>query len=181
LLREVYGEDTLSRARVFEWNRRFLGGREDVEDDERPGSPVTMKTDENGNKMRTLVRNNCRLSIRMIAEELNVDKEVVRKILTENLKMKKVCAKMVPKNFSEDQKLNREEKCQTFWKKMKTQTFSTVSSPAMKLGSFDTTQKLNENQCSGKQLTLQDQKMHVCQNPRSRQCSSFSSIFKELL
>jgi hypothetical protein len=33
LLREVHGEDTLSRARVFEWHRRFLGGREDVEDD----------------------------------------------------------------------------------------------------------------------------------------------------
>jgi hypothetical protein len=37
LLREVCGEDTLSRARVFEWHRRFLGGRKDVEDDEQPG------------------------------------------------------------------------------------------------------------------------------------------------
>jgi hypothetical protein len=74
LLREVYGEDTLSRAWVFEWHRRFLGGREDVEDDERPGHPVTMKTNENVEKVRTLVRND-RLSIRMIAKELNVDKE----------------------------------------------------------------------------------------------------------
>jgi hypothetical protein len=32
LLREVYRDDTLSRANVFEWHRRFLGGREDVED-----------------------------------------------------------------------------------------------------------------------------------------------------
>jgi hypothetical protein len=86
LLREVYGEDTLSQARVFEWHRRFLGGRED---DKRPGRPVTMKTDENVEKVRTLVRNDRRLSIRMIAEELNVDKETVRQILTENLKMKK--------------------------------------------------------------------------------------------
>jgi DNA-directed RNA polymerase sigma subunit (sigma70/sigma32) len=31
----------------------------------------------------------------MTAKELNVDKETVRQILTENLKMKKVCAKMV--------------------------------------------------------------------------------------
>jgi hypothetical protein len=72
-LREVYGEDTLSQARVFEWHIRFLGGKEDVEDDERPGRPVTMKTDENVDKVRTLVRNDRRLSIRMIAEELNVD------------------------------------------------------------------------------------------------------------
>jgi hypothetical protein len=60
LLREVNGEDTLSRARVFEWHRRFLGGREDVEDDERPGRPVTMKTGENVDRMRTLVRNDSR-------------------------------------------------------------------------------------------------------------------------
>jgi predicted transcriptional regulator len=144
-----------------------------MEDDERPGHPLTMETDENVDRVRTLVRNDCRLSIRMIAEGLNVDKETVRQILTENLKMKNVCAKMVPKNLSKDQKLNREEK--------KTQTFSTVSSPAMKLGSFNTTQKPNDKQCNGKQLTLQDQKRHECQNPRSRQCSSFSLIFKELL
>jgi histone-lysine N-methyltransferase SETMAR len=54
----------------------------------------------------------------MIAEELNVDKETVRQILTENLKMKKVCAKMVPKNLSEDQKLNTEEMCQNVLEKI---------------------------------------------------------------
>jgi DNA-directed RNA polymerase sigma subunit (sigma70/sigma32) len=62
-----------------------------VEDDERLGRPVTMKTDENVDKVRTLVRNDRRLSIRLIAEEFNVDKETVRQILTENLKMKSVC------------------------------------------------------------------------------------------
>jgi predicted transcriptional regulator len=83
----------------------------------RPGRQVTMKTNENVDKVRTLVRNDRRLSIRMIAEELNVDEETVRQILTENLKMKKVCAKMVPENLSEDQKLNREEMCQNVLEK----------------------------------------------------------------
>jgi hypothetical protein len=118
LLCEVYGADTLSRERVFEWHRRFLGGREDVEDDEQPGRPVTMKTDENVDKVRTLVRNDRRLSIRMIAGEFNVDKETVRQIKTENLEMKKVCAKTVPKNLSEDQKLHREGMCQNVLKKV---------------------------------------------------------------
>jgi hypothetical protein len=54
LFREVCGEDTLSRTRVSEWHRRFLAGRE-VENDERPGRPVTMRTDENVDKVRTLV------------------------------------------------------------------------------------------------------------------------------
>ena len=31
LLKEVYGHECLSRARVFEWFKRFQDGREDVE------------------------------------------------------------------------------------------------------------------------------------------------------
>jgi hypothetical protein len=45
-----------------------------VEDDERPDRPVTMKTDENVEKVRTLLQNNHCLSIRMAAE-LSMDKE----------------------------------------------------------------------------------------------------------
>jgi hypothetical protein len=52
---------------VFEWYKRFLGGGEDEEDDRQPGSPVTMKTNEN-------VRTDHRLGSRMIVEELNMDK-----------------------------------------------------------------------------------------------------------
>ncbi|KAG5307304.1 GVQW3 protein, partial [Acromyrmex insinuator] len=47
LLKEVYGHECLSRARVFEWFKRFQDGREDVEDDSRPGRPSTSKTDDN--------------------------------------------------------------------------------------------------------------------------------------
>jgi transposase len=83
MLREAYGENTLSRARVFEWHKRFSEGREDVEDDARPGRPVTMKTEENVEKVRTFVKTNGRLGIRMIAEELKMDRETVRRILTE--------------------------------------------------------------------------------------------------
>ena len=39
LLQEVYGDDTMSRTRLFEWHRRFKEGREKVEDDHRSGRP----------------------------------------------------------------------------------------------------------------------------------------------
>ncbi|KYN42047.1 hypothetical protein ALC56_03516 [Trachymyrmex septentrionalis] len=35
LLKEAYGENSLSRARVFEWYKRFSEGRESTEDDQR--------------------------------------------------------------------------------------------------------------------------------------------------
>jgi hypothetical protein len=49
-----------------------------VEDDERTSRPVTTKTDENVEKVRTVMRTGGRLDIRMITEELNMVKETVR-------------------------------------------------------------------------------------------------------
>jgi len=40
-----------------------------------------------------------RLSVRMIAEETGLDKCAVHRILTDHLHMRKICAKLVPKNF----------------------------------------------------------------------------------
>ncbi|GFG30570.1 hypothetical protein Cfor_10488 [Coptotermes formosanus] len=97
LLREAYGEDALSKSRVFEWHKRFSEGRENVEDDERSGRPVTMKTDENVERVRTLLRTDRRLGLRKIAEKLHMSKETVRQILTSDLYMQKVCASVTDK------------------------------------------------------------------------------------
>ena len=43
---------------------------------------------------------------------MNIDRETVRKILTEDLDMRKVCAKMVPKELTEEQKQRRVTLCQ---------------------------------------------------------------------
>jgi len=53
--------------------------------------------EENIAKVRQIVRENHRLTVRSIAEQVNIDKETVWKILTEDLDMRKVCAKNGPK------------------------------------------------------------------------------------
>jgi transposase len=55
MLREAFGEHSLSRAVVFEWHSRFKAGRVSVEDDERSGRPSTSKTTENVDKIRELM------------------------------------------------------------------------------------------------------------------------------
>jgi len=50
---------------------------------------------------------NCQLTVRNIAEQVNTDRETVKKILTEDLDMRKVYAKMVPKKLTEEQKQRR--------------------------------------------------------------------------
>ncbi|XP_062950116.1 protein GVQW3 isoform X1 [Cynocephalus volans] len=109
LLKEAYGDEVMSRARVFDWHKRFKEGREDVRDDARSGRPVTHRTDENIRKVKDLVCSNRQLTVRMMAEELNLDKETVRRILKENLNMRKVSGKVtsgVLKDESKPQKLD---------------------------------------------------------------------------
>jgi hypothetical protein len=75
-----------------------------MKDDKGTGRPKTHRTDENVEEVQKLVRSDRRLSVRMMAEELNLDRESVRKVLTEDLGMWKISAKMVPQILSEDQK-----------------------------------------------------------------------------
>jgi len=87
--------------------KRFSEGSESVTDQEKSGQPATNRTEENIEKFRQIFRENRRLTVRSIAEQVNIDREIVRKILTEDLDMRKVCAKMVPKEFTEEQKRRR--------------------------------------------------------------------------
>ncbi|XP_050527144.1 protein GVQW3-like [Daktulosphaira vitifoliae] len=111
MLCKVYSEECLSRACVFEWHKRFCNGREDVEDDDHSGRPTTCSTNEKVKKIDKIIRQDRRLSVRAVAEMVNIDGDSVRKILVENLNIKKLYAKMDPKNLTIDQKFNRKEIC----------------------------------------------------------------------
>jgi len=58
-----------------------------------------------------VIQKDRRLGVRAVAEEVNLDKESVRRILREELNMSKVCAKMVPKLLSDEQKESHKELC----------------------------------------------------------------------
>jgi len=90
----------------------FFEGRESVTDEERSGWPATSRTEENIGKICQILRANLRLIVRSIAEQVNINRETVRKILTEDLDMRKVCAKMVPKELTKEQKQKRVTKYQ---------------------------------------------------------------------
>jgi len=75
-----------------------------VEDEERSGRPSTTRTSDNTARVRELVRYDGRLTVSMTADEVNVNQEAVRRILTEELGMRKMCAKMVPRNLTQQQR-----------------------------------------------------------------------------
>jgi len=107
MLVQIYGDNSMKKTAVYNWVKRFYEGREIVTDEERSGLPATSRTEEDIAKVRQILRENRRLTVRIIAEQVNIDKETVRKILTEDLDMSKVCAKMIPKELSEEQKQRR--------------------------------------------------------------------------
>ncbi|XP_019727872.1 putative uncharacterized protein FLJ37770 [Hippocampus comes] len=90
LLQQVYGDETMSRSRVFEWCKRFKEGREDVEDNPRSGRPSTSRTEANVERVRQMLLGDRRLTVRLIANELGLNRDNVWKIITEDLGMQKV-------------------------------------------------------------------------------------------
>ena len=112
LLQEVYVDATMSRTRNFELHKRFEDGKEDVEDDPRNERPTTSRTNKNVEGVRKKVRSDHRLTVRMIADELSMNSKRVLRIITKDLGMRKICAKMIPRLLNDGQKKHRVQVCQ---------------------------------------------------------------------
>ena len=80
-----------------------------MEDEPRAGRTSTSITDDNVERVRSLVRSDRRLTLRMISSELNLNRFTVHQFLTQDMDMRKMCAKMVPKNLATEQKANRKD------------------------------------------------------------------------
>ncbi|XP_014480147.1 PREDICTED: putative uncharacterized protein FLJ37770 [Dinoponera quadriceps] len=93
MLIKAYGKSAMSKTRVYEWYKRFQDGREDVEDDERPGRPSTSTTDENVEKVKEMVMNNRRLTVREVADDVGISIGSCHEIFSNVLGMKRVAAK----------------------------------------------------------------------------------------
>ena len=92
-----------------------------MEDDLRSGRPSTSRTDENVERMRQKVRSDRRLTVRMIADELGMNSKRVWRTITEDLGMRKICAKMVARLLNERQKERRVQVCQDILEQLETE------------------------------------------------------------
>ena len=79
------------------------------------------RTDENVECVRQKVRCNRRLTVRMIADELGMNSERVWRIIAEDLEMRKICAKMVPRLLNEGQKERHVKVCQDILERLETE------------------------------------------------------------
>ena len=87
------GKDAPSYATVIRWVEEFKRGRQSLEDDLRPGRPVTVATPEMVNKFHDIVMTDRRVTKRYIASTVGISQERVHSILTEDLEMRKLKAR----------------------------------------------------------------------------------------
>ena len=122
----------------------FCEGRTNVEDDVHSRRPTISKTTNNIQEIEKIVREDRRLSIRLIVERMSIDKETVLQVLHENLHMTKVCAQVVSKLLTSGQKEKRQEICADVSKHIeKKPKFldSVITVPAMRDKFSNTTQR----------------------------------------
>ncbi|UYV78510.1 hypothetical protein LAZ67_16001822 [Cordylochernes scorpioides] len=89
------------------WENDGTEGREDVNDEERAGRPSTSTTDENINEVEKMILANRRITVREVAEDLNISIGSCHSIFINDLGMRRVAAKFIPKLLNCDQKQHR--------------------------------------------------------------------------
>ena len=112
MLQTTFGTSCMNRASVFEWHKKFKECRESVRDDERCGRSNEVRTPELMGQIKNFMDKDRRVSMETISVQFDVSVETVHTIICEELKMRKICAKFVPRVLSEDQK---ERRCHDCW------------------------------------------------------------------
>jgi len=107
MIQQAFGDQSLSRAQVFQLYAWFKTGHTSVNDDEHTRRPRSCTTPETVARIQELLRQDRRRTIHDIAEEVGICYGICQRVLTEELGMHRVAAKFVPRTLTADQKQQR--------------------------------------------------------------------------
>jgi transposase len=85
MMKNLYGDQCISRTRCYERFKRFKDGRQSTHDERRLGRPSALCDDAHVAQFRETVRSNRHLTAREIAEEYNISIGSCHDILTAKL------------------------------------------------------------------------------------------------
>jgi AraC-like DNA-binding protein len=108
MLQQAFEETAFSRSKTLERCSRFENGRKSIDDDPHTGRPSTARTNETADRVNA---GNRSLTIREIADELNLSFGTCQAILTQDLGMRRVSAKLIPRLLTQDQTERRVIAC----------------------------------------------------------------------
>ena len=126
-------------------------GREDIDDDHRSGRPSTSCNEETEAAVLAIVKQDRRVSVQMIATQVGISYGSAQSILTDRLGLSKLCARWVPKQLSDEHKIQRAERATEFINRFDADTEDLFRRlvTAMKPGSVSMILKAKFNRNSG--------------------------------
>ncbi|CAF4025131.1 unnamed protein product, partial [Rotaria sordida] len=102
-----YGDQAPSFRTVERWSKLFREGREEIEDEARPGRHITETTSENIKQIRLLIDDDPYLTIEELQEQTDLGYGTIHRIITSHLNLRKVIARYLPKDLTDFQRAER--------------------------------------------------------------------------
>ena len=104
LMKTAFGGQAMGHSQRFQWFSWFKAGRTSTDDDERSGRPVSSSTPEMIERVSQIICEDRRHTIDEVSVLVGISHGTCHKILTEDLKMRHVTSKFMPRLLSVDQK-----------------------------------------------------------------------------
>jgi hypothetical protein len=111
MVKEVFGDNSVGLTQTYEWFKHFKKERKSVDDDERSGRPSTGTTTENMAEMREAVLEDRMRTIHDVCDIVKLSYGTCQQILLQELNMRRIAVKFVPRLPSNDQKERRVTVC----------------------------------------------------------------------
>jgi len=104
--------ETVDRSTISRWAQRFREGRLSIENDTKSGRPRTSTDDQSVERVLQIPDEDRRTTCEETAHSAGISRASAYRILTERLHKRRIAARWVPHDFSEEQKCRRLETAQ---------------------------------------------------------------------
>jgi hypothetical protein len=118
MLQKAFRDNAMSQSKTFLLYKHFTDGQTSVNDNECSERPSTSTTPENIAKVHKAILADCRQTIHDVCEIVELSYRTVQHILADNLNMRRISAKFVPRLLSDDLKAH----CISVGRELKQQT-----------------------------------------------------------
>lgn len=110
-LRSAFGDEAPSKPTVYRWFAEFKRGRSTLSKAPGKGQPKTAMTQENINAVQKLIEEDRHVTCREIQSSLGIGMSQIQKILHDELWVRKLVSRWIPKLLNDEQKAARVRWC----------------------------------------------------------------------
>ncbi|CAF3998183.1 unnamed protein product [Rotaria magnacalcarata] len=111
-LYSVFADEGPPLRTVERWAKWFREGHEEVDDEARPGRPVTETTTENIEQIRHLIDDDPYSTIEELQEQTGLGYSTTQRIISDHLQLRKITARYIPKHLTDFQRAERVRICE---------------------------------------------------------------------